>query len=217
MTTSATPVQPSPTSPQMIVVSNQIKQDGARRRPCSPAGQRDFPGAGADAVWAGTTRDTSTSHRPGPLVAPADGCRAAHGLGLHPDAVVDPLRDRLVGADAMASRAGTEQPVCPLRPPGVAWLYGVTLLAIVGLLYLVCRRRASPTVAAIVTGISVVGMSGTLAPRPQLVSFALILVVTDAWLRTTSDGKPRWWLIPLTWFGPAATECGSRGHWSVWR
>jgi hypothetical protein len=83
--------------------------------------------------------------------------------------------------------------------PGVAWLYGATLLAIVGLLYLVCRRRASPAVAAIVTGISLVGMSGTLAPRPQLVSFALILVVTDAWLRTASDARPRWWLIPLTW------------------
>ncbi len=83
--------------------------------------------------------------------------------------------------------------------PGVAWLYGVTLLAIVGLLYLVCRRRASPAVAAIVTGVGLVGMSGTLAPRPQLVSFALILVATDAWLRSASDAKPRWWLIPLTW------------------
>ena len=46
------------------------------------------------------------------------GAELTHGLGLRPDAVMDPIRDRLVGADAMASRTGTEQPVRPLRPPG---------------------------------------------------------------------------------------------------
>lgn len=30
-------------------------------------------------------------------------------------------------------------------------------------------------------------------------SFILLLIVTSAWLRTTRDLRPRWWLIPVSW------------------
>jgi len=51
-------------------------------------------------------------------------------------------------------------------------------------------------------------MSATLTPRPQLVSFILLLMVTSAWLRTTRDLRPRWWLIPVSWLWAS-----SHGMW----
>ena len=39
---------------------------------------------------------------------------------------------------------------------------------------------------------------GSLTPRPQLISFALLSVVLAAWLQTERDLRPRWWLVPLT-------------------
>jgi hypothetical protein len=53
-------------------------------------------------------------------------------------------------------------------------------------------------------------MSATLSPRPQLVSFALVLVFVDAWLQTARDLRPRWWLVALTW----VWAC-SHGMWFV--
>ena len=94
--------------------------------------------------------------------------------------------------------------------PGVAWLFGVTLMVLVALLYLVCRRQAAPLAAAIGTAVGVIGMSATLSPRPQLVSFALVLVFVDAWLRTAQDLRPRWWLVALTWIWAC-----SHGMWFV--
>lgn len=83
--------------------------------------------------------------------------------------------------------------------PGLAWLFGVSLMAIVTILYLVCRRQAGPLAAAVATAVGFIGMSASLSPRPQLVSFAFVLVFVDAWLQTAKDLKPRWWLIALTW------------------
>lgn len=83
--------------------------------------------------------------------------------------------------------------------PGIAWLYGAALIVLLLTVYGVCRRHASPLVAALVTGLAMVGAAGSLSPRPQVISLVLIILVADTWLRTESDGKPRWWLIPLTW------------------
>ena len=43
------------------------------------------------------------------------------------------------------------------------------------------------------------GRSGLLTPRPQLVSYVLLVVLLAAWLRTEQDLRPRWWLVPLCW------------------
>jgi len=82
---------------------------------------------------------------------------------------------------------------------GVVWLLCAALVLLTGVLYLVCRSEADVLAASVATILAFLGMSATLTPRPQQVSFILILVVTGAWLRTTRDLRPRWWLIPLSW------------------
>ena len=83
--------------------------------------------------------------------------------------------------------------------PGVVWLLCAGLVLITAVLYLVCRGEADALAAAVATFVAFLGMSATLTPRPQLVSFILLLVVTGAWLRTARDLRPRWWLIPVSW------------------
>jgi len=92
--------------------------------------------------------------------------------------------------------------------PGVVWLWGAGLVLITAALYLACRREADVLAAAIATLVGFLGMSATLTPRPQLVSFILLLMVTSAWLRTTRDLRPRWWLIPVSWLWAS-----SHGMW----
>lgn len=83
--------------------------------------------------------------------------------------------------------------------PGVVWLFCAGLVLITAVLYLACRGEADILAAAVATFVAFIGMSATLTPRPQLMSFLLLLVVTGAWLRTARDLRPRWWLIPVSW------------------
>lgn len=83
--------------------------------------------------------------------------------------------------------------------PGVVWLFCAGLVLLTAVLYLVCRREGGVLAAAVATVVAFAGMSATLTPRPQLVSFILLLIVTSAWLRTAKDLRPRWWLIPISW------------------
>lgn len=83
--------------------------------------------------------------------------------------------------------------------PGVVWLLCAGLVLLTAVLYLVCRREADAVAATIATFVAFLGMSATLTPRPQMVSFVLLLIVTSAWLATARDLKPRWWLIPVSW------------------
>lgn len=83
--------------------------------------------------------------------------------------------------------------------PGVVWLFCAGLITITAVLYLVCRYEADVLAATVATIVAFVGISATLTPRPQLVSFILLLIVTSAWLRTANDLQPRWWLIPVSW------------------
>lgn len=93
---------------------------------------------------------------------------------------------------------------------GVAWLLCLGSL-LVGLAVLAaCRRWSSPLVSALVVAVAFVALSGSLSPRPQLVTFALTAVTTSAWLLTREDGRVRWWLVPLTWLWAC-----SHGMWFV--
>ena len=91
---------------------------------------------------------------------------------------------------------------------GVVWLFCAGLVAIIAVLYLVCRHEADVFAAVMATFIAFLGMSATLTPRPQLVSFILLLIVTSAWLRTAKDLRLRWWLIPVSWLWAS-----SHGMW----
>jgi len=83
--------------------------------------------------------------------------------------------------------------------PGIAWINAASIILLFAALYVTCRRFSGILPAALSAAAAWVGASGSLSPRPQMVTFALALVFTAAWLRTASDGRPRWWLIPLSW------------------
>lgn len=83
--------------------------------------------------------------------------------------------------------------------PGVAWLFTAGVAVLMYLCWRICRRWSDPLVAALVMTLTYLSMSGSLAPRPQLVTFGLVLVTCSAWLKTEKDGQVRWWLVPLTW------------------
>ncbi|WP_151081803.1 hypothetical protein [Nocardioides cynanchi] len=83
--------------------------------------------------------------------------------------------------------------------PGLAWLSGLMEIALFVTLYVAARRRANPFVAVSLTGLALFGMQTGLSMRPQVLSYLLVVVVTAAWLRTCHDGRPRWWLVAVTW------------------
>jgi hypothetical protein len=83
--------------------------------------------------------------------------------------------------------------------PGVAWLGFVGILGIFVAVHAACRTQADPLPAVVAAVVGWVGASGSMGPRPQLVSLVLLAVTVGAWLRTVEDGRVRWWLVPLTW------------------
>jgi hypothetical protein len=81
----------------------------------------------------------------------------------------------------------------------VAWLAGVLYLSYALALYLACRQEAAPLIAVLVSATAFGASAQGLSARPQLFSFIFVTITVAAWLRTTRDGKVRWWLIALTW------------------
>ena len=94
--------------------------------------------------------------------------------------------------------------------PGVVWLCGVVVLLTVAGVFLVARTYADPLPAVVLTIVAVIGTVGSMTPRPQVVSYGLILVCTHLWLRSAQDLRPRWRLVPLTWVWAAL-----HGMWPV--
>jgi hypothetical protein len=84
--------------------------------------------------------------------------------------------------------------------PGLAVLFGTTLVAMVVVVQVTNRREAALLPATIATVLAVPAAVPTLTARPQIVSFVLLPVVLAVWLQTERDLKPRWWLVPLVWF-----------------
>lgn len=94
--------------------------------------------------------------------------------------------------------------------PGVAWLFGVTLLAFVAGIYLLSRQRAGELASALAVAVAFLGASGSLTSRPHMITYLFLIITLMAWLRTADDLRPRWWLIPLTWIWAM-----SHGMWFV--
>ena len=84
--------------------------------------------------------------------------------------------------------------------PGLAWLYALSVMLVVVTVYLTNRREGSAGPAAVAATLTVLAGSGSLTSRPQLLSFVALPIVLAAWLQTERDLKPRWWLVPMTWF-----------------
>lgn len=92
--------------------------------------------------------------------------------------------------------------------PGVAWLHGLALAVLFIVCFRLCRRLVPFGPAVIATGMGFYSMIGSLSPRPQVVSFILLVVTVGALLRTVEDLRPRWWLAAVT----AVWAC-SHGMW----
>jgi len=94
--------------------------------------------------------------------------------------------------------------------PGVAWLRGAAMLALIsGLVW--AARQAADAVPAIMAALAgLIGAGGSLSERPQLISFVLLAVTVGAWWKTAKDLRPRWWLAPMT----LLWAC-SHGLWGV--
>jgi hypothetical protein len=82
---------------------------------------------------------------------------------------------------------------------GVMWVAGTLMILLVLAVYLSCRVWAAPLPAALATAMAYVGAAPGLSARPQLLSYLFVVLVTSAWLATARDGRPRYWLVLLTW------------------
>lgn len=83
--------------------------------------------------------------------------------------------------------------------PAVALMRTFTMLALLVALVWMCRQMAEPFPAAIATTVAFVGSSGAHTERPQLAAMVLLTVTVAGWWMTLNDGRPRWWIVPLTW------------------
>ncbi|HET7690236.1 MAG TPA: hypothetical protein VFK41_07655 [Nocardioidaceae bacterium] len=82
--------------------------------------------------------------------------------------------------------------------PGVAWLFTAGLVVLLVAVYRLARSRAGFAAATLTVFIGLWAAMGSLTPRPQLVSFVLLVVLLGALTRTTDDLKARVWIAPLT-------------------
>lgn len=92
----------------------------------------------------------------------------------------------------------------------VAWMAGALYVAYAATLYFGARRFGPASVAVFASVLAVFGSANGLSARGQVISYILVVIVTVAWLRTSDDGKARWWLIPLTWIWALA-----HGMWPI--
>lgn len=94
--------------------------------------------------------------------------------------------------------------------PGVAWLAFAGYLILFAMLVRASRERAGLLPSILAAFVGWIGAIGSLTPRPQIVTLIFIVVTVSAWHRTLRDGKPRWWLVPLSWIWAS-----SHGMWFI--
>ena len=83
--------------------------------------------------------------------------------------------------------------------PGVAIMRFLGILVFFAALLWLARSIADPLPATMAAMAAWIAAYGSLAERPQLISFILLAVVARTWWSTLGDGRGRWWLVPLTW------------------
>jgi hypothetical protein len=94
--------------------------------------------------------------------------------------------------------------------PAVAWLRYAAILALLSALVWAARQAADAVPAIIAAVAGLIGAWGSLTERPQLVSFVLLAIAVGAWWKTARDLRPRWWLVPMTFFWACC-----HGMWGV--
>lgn len=82
---------------------------------------------------------------------------------------------------------------------GVIWLAGSLHVGLVLLVYVLCRREGAPLAAVLATALAFFALTIGLSPRPQVLSYLMVVVTVFAWLSSERDGRPRWWLVAVAW------------------
>ncbi|HEY1416579.1 MAG TPA: hypothetical protein VGF41_01705, partial [Myxococcaceae bacterium] len=116
------------------------------------------------------------------------------------------------------------------RLGGIVGVHVVTVLAVAAafaVLFLACRTRGASAGWAAATAIALaLGSEARFTPRPQVLSYLLLALVS--WLLLRSRDRPRWrelWLVPVllaVWanlhagvvFGVVLVGCHVLGHWA---
>lgn len=86
--------------------------------------------------------------------------------------------------------------------PGVMWLFGTSLIGLTLAVYGVARTQAGILASAFATTVAVVAMSGSLSPRPHMVTYLFLAITVGIWLAVVQPdlrSRPPWLLVPLTW------------------
>lgn len=96
------------------------------------------------------------------------------------------------------------------RLGAVMWVVGTLGIVLLCVVYLTCRVESAPLPAALATALTYLAAAPGLGPRPQLLSYLLVAIFCSAWLNTIRDGRPRWWLVALSWLWPMI-----HGMWAV--
>lgn len=81
----------------------------------------------------------------------------------------------------------------------VAWFSGLQMVLLLAALVWVCRRHGDLVTVALVVPLTLAACSPALSMRPQVLSYALMLLVVHAWLRAAGTGRAPWVVVPLTW------------------
>ena len=94
--------------------------------------------------------------------------------------------------------------------PGVAWLSGLLFVSLALAVYVTCRRRAEPAIAALLVVLTLIACTSGLSMRPQMISYLLVVATAAAWLQARDTGRAPWLLVPVTWVW---TMC--HGMWPI--
>jgi hypothetical protein len=82
---------------------------------------------------------------------------------------------------------------------GVIALHAAGMFLLASLVLRTVRRVASPGAACAIGAISLIGLFLGSAERPQLVSWCLLAGILPAVIRSVSNRRPPWWLVPVMW------------------
>ncbi|NNM46342.1 hypothetical protein [Knoellia koreensis] len=94
-------------------------------------------------------------------------------------------------------------------PPALVWLRTLGAVVVVAVLLLTCREIAPVPTAVSGALVGLVGLSGSLAERPQTLGLALYAVSLLGWRHAALRSRAAtWWMVPLTWVAAA-----SHGYW----
>jgi hypothetical protein len=82
---------------------------------------------------------------------------------------------------------------------GLIALHAIGMFVLAILVARSVRRSAGPTLACIITGLSLLGLFLGTAERPQLVSWCLLAATVPALRRAVDERQAPWWFIPVIW------------------